>query len=80
MKADFLADCVVKLSIKLLSPQSLFTDDLHNMIDFPAVDKSSNPDPSDCLVRLTKFRPVVMPFARLIFLFPLDIAYNQRGK
>ncbi|KAM7537815.1 hypothetical protein Aperf_G00000066156 [Anoplocephala perfoliata] len=49
MKGDFLADCVVKLSVTLISPQSLSTEDPCNMIAVPGGDKSSNPDPSDCL-------------------------------
>lgn len=50
---EFLAQCVVKLSTKLLSPQSLLIRSPNNVIEVPPRDFSSNPDPNDCMVRLT---------------------------
>nr|CDS32444.2 telomere associated protein RIF1 [Hymenolepis microstoma] len=46
---EFLAQCVVKLSTKLLSPHSLLIRSPNNVINIPPSDISSNPEPSDCM-------------------------------
>ncbi|VUZ52785.1 unnamed protein product, partial [Hymenolepis diminuta] len=57
---EFLAQCVVKLSTKLLSPQSLLISSPNNVIEVPSSDISSNPDPNDCMRILNDIYDIVV--------------------
>ncbi|KAM3181262.1 hypothetical protein ACTXT7_014710 [Hymenolepis weldensis] len=57
---EFLAQCVVKLSTKLLSPQSLLIRSPNNVIEVPPSDISSNPDPNDCMLILNYVYDIVV--------------------